>query len=118
MHFNSRMTNSTIATSTAGSIALEAIRSHSPVLVYFWAEWCSPCKKVTPILDELADQYRERVVICKINIDEHPALAAEYGVRAIPTLMILRKGQIADQLIGFRCKRDLEDSFNHARAWP
>jgi thioredoxin 1 len=110
------MTSPAIATSSEGGFSLEALQSPAPVLVYFWAEWCSPCKTVTPMLDELADLYRERVKICKINIDEHPALAAEYGIRAIPTLMILRKGQIADQIIGFRCKRDLEDSFNQARA--
>jgi thioredoxin 1 len=82
------------------------------VLVDFWAEWCGPCKMISPILDELADEYSGKVSIGKVNIDEHQSLATEYGVRAIPTLLLFQNGQVAEQIVGLRSKRDLKASFD------
>ncbi|MBI3417239.1 MAG: thioredoxin [Verrucomicrobia bacterium] len=105
------MTLSIVVTLTEDNFSTEVLQSSAPVLVYFWAEWCGPCKTIAPALEELADQYEERVKIAKVNIDEQPALAAEYGVRAIPTLLLLRRGQVADQFVGPRSRFDLAECF-------
>jgi thioredoxin 1 len=106
------MTSPNIVVLTQENIATEVLQSTVPVLVDFWAEWCGPCKMIAPILDELADEYDGRVKIGKVNIDDHQGLAGEYGVRAIPTLLLFNKGQVADQIVGARSKRDLKASFD------
>jgi thioredoxin 1 len=110
------MTTSPVLTLTEANFSSEVLQSTAPVLILFWAEWCGPCKTIVPVLDELADQYDDRVKIGRINIDEQPALATEYGVRAVPTLVLLRRGQVADQIVGLRSKRDLEESFDQLAA--
>ena len=79
-----------------------------PVVVDFWAEWCGPCKMMAPLLDELSAEYDSRVRIGKVNIDEDQGLAAEYGVRAIPTLLFFKAGEVAAQKVGMCSKRDLK----------
>jgi thioredoxin 1 len=106
------MTSPNIVVLTQENFATEVLQSTVPVLVDFWAEWCGPCKMIAPILDELADEYDGRVKIGKVNIDDHQGLAGEYGVRAIPTLLLFNKGQVADQIVGARSKRDLKASFD------
>ena len=110
------MSSPLIATLTQDNFATEVLQSAAPVLVDFWAEWCGPCKMIAPVLDELADEYQGRVKIGKVNIDEHQGLAAEYGVRAIPTLLVFKGGQVADQLVGARSKRDLKSSLDRVAA--
>ena len=105
------MAASNILTLTQENFPKEVLQSNQPVLVDFWAEWCGPCKALAPILDELAQEYEGKVRIGKVNIDEHQALAAEYGIHSIPTLLLFQKGQVADQLVGLRSKRDLKASF-------
>jgi len=95
-----------IMTLTDGNFDQEVVKSPVPVLVDFWAEWCGPCKMVAPILDELATEYDGKIKIGKVNIDEFQALATEYGIRAIPTLLLFKDGQVADQIVGLRSKRD------------
>ena len=97
---------------TRENFAQEVLQSGTPVLVDFWAEWCGPCKMIAPILDELAEEYDGRVKIGKVNIDEQQAIAGEYGIRAIPTLLLFNNGQVADQIVGLRSKRDLKASFD------
>jgi thioredoxin len=70
------------------------------IVVDFWAEWCGPCKAIAPTLDELATEYAGRVTIAKVNVDEHPGLAARFQVRSIPTLLIFKGGQVIDQVVG------------------
>jgi len=105
-----------IITLTQENFPQEVLQCSTPVLVDFWAQWCSPCRALTPILDELADEYQGRVKIGKVNIDDQQALAAEYGVRAIPTLLLFSQGQVADQIVGLRSKRDLKASFDRVAA--
>ena len=106
------MASPLIVALTQESFAHQVLQSPVPVLVDFWAEWCGPCKMIAPLLDELADEYEGKVKIGKVNIDEQQALAAEYGVRAIPTLLLFNKGQVADQIVGARSKRDFKTSLD------
>jgi thioredoxin 1 len=110
------MASPNILVLTQENFSSEVLQSMTPVLVDFWAEWCGPCKMIAPILEELADEYEGRLKIAKINIDEQQQLAAEYGIRAIPTLLLFDKGQVADQIVGQRSKRDLKASFDRVVA--
>jgi len=110
------MASPKIVNLTRENFANEVLQSPSPVLVDFWAEWCGPCKMISPILDELADEYDGRVKFGKVNVDEQQAVATEYGIRAIPTLLLFNKGQVADQIVGLRSKRDLKASFDRVAA--
>jgi thioredoxin 1 len=106
------MASPTIITLTKDNFENSVLKSATPVLVDFWAEWCGPCKMISPILDELAEEYSGRINIGKVNVDEHQTLAAQYGVRAIPTLLIFQNGQVAEQILGLRSKRDLKASLD------
>ncbi len=110
------MASPLIVTLTQESFAQQVLQSPVPVLVDFWAEWCGPCKMIAPLLDELADEYDGKVKIGKVNIDEQQSLATEYGIRAIPTLLLFHKGQVADQIVGARSKRDFKTSLDRVAA--
>jgi thioredoxin 1 len=101
---------------TKETFTLEVLQATTPVLVDFWGEWCPPCRALAPILDDLAQEYDGKIKICKVNIDDQQGLAAEYGVRAVPTMLLFQKGQVADQMVGLRNKRDLKASFDRLAA--
>jgi thioredoxin 1 len=94
----------------------EVLQAAQPTLVDFWAEWCGPCKMLAPILDELASEYDGKVKIAKVNIEEHQGLATQYGIQSIPTLLLFQKGQVAEQIVGLRSKRDLKARFDSVAA--
>jgi thioredoxin 1 len=106
------MASPLISALTQDNFEKEVLQSATPVLVDFWAEWCGPCKMIAPLLDELADEYDGKVKIGKVNIDEQQALATKYGIRAIPTLLLISKGEVTEQMVGAKSKRDLKASLD------
>jgi thioredoxin 1 len=85
---------------TDSSFKTEVLESEVPVLVDFWAPWCGPCRMVSPVVDEIAGQYEGQIKVVKLNTDENPSIASQYGIRSIPTLMIFKAGQRVDMVVG------------------
>ncbi len=101
------MENSAAVTIDEANFDNEVVKSGQPVLVDFWAEWCGPCKMIAPILDEIAREKAGSVKIGKVNVDNNQSLSARYNIRAIPTLLFFKDGQLRDQITGMTSKKDL-----------
>lgn len=89
-----------ITNSTDANFETDVLKSSVPVLVDFWAEWCGPCKALAPKLEELAGEFKEKMKVVKIDIDNNQESPANYGVRGVPTLLLFKNGQVVDQLVG------------------
>ena len=94
----------------------QVLKSDVPVMVDFWAPWCGPCRMVSPLVDELADEYDGKARFFKLNTDDNMRTASQYGIRSIPTLLVFKSGEIVDQVIGFRPKSELKKSLDKAFA--
>ena len=92
---------------TDATFESEVLNSETPVLVDYWAEWCGPCKMITPILDEISVEYGDKIKIAKLNIDENPQTPPKYGIRGIPTLMLFRGGAVEATKVGAISKSQL-----------
>ncbi len=79
-----------------------------PILVDFWAEWCVPCKSIAPILDELASEYSEKVIVAKVDVDKYPRIAAGLGIRSIPTMVVFSRGEERERLVGAHSKIEIK----------
>ena len=96
-----------LVTLTDATFDEEVGGADTPLLVDFWAEWCGPCKKVAPILDEIAGENPEKITIGKLNVDENPEIARRYGVLSIPTMILFKDGQEASRIVGAKGKHQL-----------
>jgi thioredoxin 1 len=98
---------------TTANFKDEVLSNAKPVLVDFWAEWCGPCRMVSPIVDELGNEYAEKLDVVKVNVDEEPELAQQYGITGIPALLVFKGGEIAKTMVGAKPKailvQDLAD---------
>ncbi len=87
----------------------EIVNSGKPVVVDFWATWCGPCRRVAPIIEELANDYADQAIVGKIDVEEQDELAAQFGIRNIPTVLFIKDGQVVDKVVGAMAKSAYED---------
>lgn len=90
----------------------ELVSAGQPLLIDFWAPWCGPCRMMSPVVEELAQEYEGRVIIAKCNVDDEEDVAAQFNIRNIPTLVLMKNGQLVDRFVGVVAKKDIADALD------
>ena len=103
---------SNVTAVTSSNFEKEVLKSDIPVLVDFWAAWCGPCRMLTPVIDQLSEQYAGKVKVVKLNVDENPEISSKYQILTIPTIYLFKSGSKVDELVGARPKQSFEEMIN------
>ncbi len=107
-----------VITLTDDNFEDEILESGEPALVDFWAEWCGPCRQIAPIVEDLADDFEGRAKVGKVDVDENPQTAQQYGVRSIPTLLFFKDGEVQDKLVGAGGKKAIKEKLEAVSGQP
>ena len=97
-----------VVTITDAEFESSVLQSDKPVILDFWAEWCQPCKMLSPTVEAIADEYEEKIKVGKLNVDDNPNIATKYGIRGIPTLLFFKGGEVVQQMVGVKSKTEIK----------
>ncbi len=110
--------NAKYITATDENFQQEVLNSDTPVLVDFWATWCGPCRMIAPVIEQLASEFEGRAKVVKMDVDNHPQIPMQYGIRSIPSLLYFKDGQVVDQVVGAASKKVLADKLEALASQP
>ena len=102
------MSSGNVVTVTDAEFDSSVLQNAKPVMLDFWADWCQPCKMLAPTVEELADEYKDKLVVGKLNVDDNPQTATRFGIRGIPTLLFFKDGQVVQQIVGVKSKAEMK----------